>query len=237
MASLIPKVPACHPERERVQVILRGGRLKVPPEEFTRVVAGLFDQVSPEDVTLIGVAEQGGRALVSVPAAQAVAPAAGQTPAAAVTAFGELDPLDQRTWQAGFTAGAWSPRVQLVFAGRPAPGRLATPKRRARSWLPLAGLSLVLIVIVLAVTLVQLQSAGPPEPGEIGNVPLIWLPIIAGLLYVLVTFLGPRIAARQQRPASASGPDTLLPDMTWTAAREVVARKEGIKVAGKGRQG
>jgi hypothetical protein len=227
MESLISKVPACHPERERVQVILRRGHLKVPPEEFTRIVAGLFDQVSPENVTLIGVAEQGGRALVSIPAAQAVAPAADLTPAAAVTPFGELDPLDQRTWQAGYTAGVWSPRAQLVVPGRPAPGTPALPKRGARSRLPLAGLALVLIVLVFAATLVLAQLNPSAGPGEPGNALLIWLPIIAGLLYVLVTFLGLRVAARRQRPAGLSGPDTLSPGMTWTAAREVVAGKGG----------
>ncbi|MCL5999030.1 MAG: hypothetical protein M1546_23665 [Chloroflexi bacterium] len=214
--ALLPKAPPCQPEREKVQVILHTGRLRVTPEVFTRTVADLFDQVSPEEVTLIGVAEQGGRALVSVPAHSASRSPVNE-PSAAVIPFAELDGLDQRTWQAGYSAGVWSPRVQLAPQATPAPPVAAdrSPRPAPFTWIMLAGLLLIALVVVPA-ALVMVNGLSQ-------DVWAIGLPLLFALAYLIYVWLTRTHVSLPAQPRVRPG--RLSPGMSWAAAREVVARE------------
>jgi hypothetical protein len=228
IAAMMAKVGPCDAGRVKVQVIFPVDQLRVSREEFTRTVAALFHNASPDSIELIGAAQGGARALVSLPAHQAGAPPAA---AADVRAFDALESLDQQTWRYGLERAYWQPSAQLPAAGAP-PVAAATKVRapqpapaRKPARGPLIGAAVVAaigVIVLVAVLVPQPTSAPSSGDGRADG----WRNTL-GLVLLLVG-IGAAFAFSRLSPGMSGAPapaaDEQARPPTWDNVRAAVAQ-------------
>jgi hypothetical protein len=195
MAALLAQVGPCDAERVKVQVIFPVDQLRVSREEFVRTLAALFDGASPESIELIGAAQGGARALISLPSA----PAPGTSPAEAppvagphatpnVRPYDTLEPLDQQTWRYGLERALWLPSKQLI----PAAPRLARAARLPLLQIGLLAVALVGLigaVLLLVAPRSVLPSMGPQLESDLHSFAPPAIITLIGFIIALATGL------------------------------------------------
>jgi hypothetical protein len=245
IAAMMARVGPCDAKRVKVQVIFPVDQLRVSREEFARAVANLFHDTSPDSIELIGAAQGGARALVSLPADRAPAATKGPSPAT-VQRFDTLEVMDQQTWRYGLEQAYWRPSTQLHPVSVPAdapeaslprpaqPRRTVIDGRRLRSLLGsprnlLLGAALLgAIGLALLVSTWSLNQLGPSSAGDHND---DWLNVVGIAVLVggiVAAFAISRLSTRMSRapapsPAPGSGESAHPP--TWDAVRAMVVRQ------------